>query len=149
MQKEEKIVSSFLSQGNVCFYDDYQCPIEFQGIVYPSVRHAVLSLKTDAVAVKRQIAGKLLPLTLQEFDATLPVPAYWTEEFILEWLRKLTYRKFTENTVLKKKLCETGEDEIVDVPEKELDDYGLISNEKHENYLGKILMEVRELLKTT
>lgn len=75
----------------------------------------------------------------------LPLRKDW-EEIKDEVMRKAVLAKFSQNPDIKEILLQTGDEEIV---EATTDDYywGCGSKGTGKNMLGKILMEVRELLR--
>ena len=74
----------------------------------------------------------------------LPLRKDW-EDIKDEVMRKAVLAKFSQNPDIKEILLQTGEEEII---EATTDDYywGCGSKGTGKNMLGKILMEVRELL---
>lgn len=77
-------------------------------------------------------------------DRNNPLRSDW-EEVKDEVMRQAILLKFTQNEDIKKVLLDTGNEELV---EKTTDDYywGCGSDGSGKNMLGKILVEVREIL---
>lgn len=155
--KKEKIIYenegqilSFLHTGNVCFYDSYSTKgfeIEIDGIKYPSVRHAVLSFKTRAKEVRRKIAEIQFPSDLKEYEMSITPPRWWHPRFVLEIMESITLRKFEENPEFAQKLEATGDKELLDNRDKSEGKYDIQEVAWMVNYLGVILMKVRNTLR--
>lgn len=133
----------------------YLCKVEHQGIVYPSVEHFYVAMKSND---EQLIDGKYYTNgDLREFVATIP-----TATEVKRFGRKLKLRKDWEtkkmevmnygvrekfkNELLKTQLLETGNEELIEGNWWN-DVFWGFCNGKGENHLGKILMEVRKELK--
>ncbi|MEK7228076.1 MAG: hypothetical protein AAB681_01825 [Patescibacteria group bacterium] len=156
METENKIyedineISSFLNTGNICFYDSYITQgfsVEIDGIKYPSVRHAVLSYKTESVEERGRIAAMIFPSDLKEYEMLLPAPKYWKTDFVLKTFEEVTFRKFMENPVFAEKLDATGNKYLMDKRDKSVGEYDIAELIKIENYDGIVLMRTREKLR--
>jgi ribA/ribD-fused uncharacterized protein len=133
----------------------YLCKVEHQGIVYPSVEHFYVAMKSND---EQLVDGKYYTTgDLREFVATIP-----TATEVKRFGRKLKLRKDWDtkkievmnfgvrekfkNELLKKLLLETGNEELIEGNWWN-DKFWGVCDGKGENHLGKILMEVRRELK--
>ncbi len=144
MSKEKESV--FVGENSICFYDDYPEPLMVQGIQYPSIRHAVLSLKTESPEIKRKIASTLFASDLKELSDTIPDPPYWNVTFVMEWLELFTYRKFIENPDLEQRLLDTHDRTLLKVVLSEANNYLIYPPGLEMGWQAKILTEVRKKL---
>jgi ribA/ribD-fused uncharacterized protein len=133
----------------------YLCKVEHQGIVYPSVEHFYVAMKSND---EQLVDGKYYTTgDLREFVSTIP-----TATEVKRFGRKLKLRKDWDtkkievmnfgvrekfkNELLKKLLLETGKEELIEGNWWN-DKFWGVCDGKGENHLGKILMEVRRELK--
>lgn len=133
----------------------YLCKVEHQGILYPSVEHFYVAMKSND---EQLIDGKYYTTgDLREFVATIP-----TATEVKRFGRKLKLRKDWDtkkievmnygvrekfkNELLKTQLLETGNEELIEGNYWK-DFFWGVCDGKGENHLGKILMEVRKELK--
>lgn len=133
----------------------YLCKVEHQGIVYPSVEHFYVAMKSND---EQLVDGKYYTTgDLREFVSTIP-----TATEVKRFGRKLKLRKDWDtkkievmnfgvrekfkNELLKKLLLETGSEELIEGNWWN-DKFWGVCDGKGENHLGKILMEVRRELK--
>ncbi len=133
----------------------YLCKVEHQGIVYPSVEHFYVAMKSND---EQLVDGKYYTTgDLREFVATIP-----TATEVKRFGRKLKLRKDWDikkievmnfgvrekfkNELLKKLLLESGNEELIEGNWWN-DKFWGVCDGKGENHLGKILMEVRRELK--
>jgi ribA/ribD-fused uncharacterized protein len=133
----------------------YLCKVEHQGIVYPSVEHFYVAMKSND---EQLVDGKYYTTgDLREFVVTIP-----TATEVKRFGRKLKLRKDWDtkkievmnfgvrekfkNELLKKLLLETGNEELIEGNWWN-DKFWGVCDGKGENHLGKILMEVRRELK--
>lgn len=122
----------------------YPCSIVHDGIVYRSTEHAYQASKTLDVEVRRRIADCPSPGAAKRAGRGLVIRADW----ILirrAVMRELVLLKFAGNRTLRQKLLDTGDVELIE-GNAWGDTFWGACNDVGQNHLGKILMEVRELL---
>jgi len=120
--------------------------IVFEGIVYPSVEHAYQAAKTLHTEQRLQIKYAKTPGEAKRRGKKITIRDNW--DFI-KWNVMLTLvrLKFHNNAILKQALLDTGDAEMVE-GNTWGDVFWGVCNGKGENHLGKILMKVREEIKT-
>lgn len=137
---------TLLSYGveNACYLcDDYiDFTITLYGITYPSVRHAVLSLKTNDQKLKLEISKTLLPFDLKDLEKRITRSECWTKEFAQEAREELTFVKFESRPDFVTLLCATRNIVLTYTP---FDGEGVTQIEEliTEDY-GLTLMRVRD-----
>jgi len=127
------------------FLSNFQrCPLVYDGIFYPSAEHAYVASKTLDLKEREQIALIPSPGKAKEYGKTIIVRPDW-DQVKYGIMKEIVRIKF-HHTELREMLLATGDEEIV-----ELNDWGDtiwgICNGIGENWLGKILMEIRVELK--
>ncbi len=125
----------------VCLNDNYIHPVIFEEITYPSLRHVLVSLKTEDPNLKLKISKTMFPADLKELEQSIPTPFYWDKEYIINFLSKLTSKKFRESTKLRNILILTDpkilrpKNSPYQIEEIKDEDYGLILMEERKNYV--------------
>lgn len=105
-------------------WNNYKCPVEWEGIVYPTAEHAFQASKVINPALRMLIAAAASPA--EEIQETR-----WDwDNLKFGFLLEITKCKFYQNKDLAEKLLATGNKEII----------------CDENHLGLILMIVRKEL---
>jgi N-glycosidase YbiA len=127
------------------FLSNFQrCPIIYDGIFYPSAEHAYVAAKT--LDIKERVEISLIESSgkAKKYGQTMNVRPDW-DKIKYEVMEKIVRIKF-HNTELREMLLATGDEELV-----ELNTWGDVTwgvcNGIGENWLGKILMEVRSELR--
>lgn len=124
----------------------YETKITWQGITYRNVEAAYQAQKCP------ECSHEFINLTgaeAKKLGKTVPLASNWEFRKLMV-MKNLVYLKFAENEDLKQKLLSTG-NEYIEEGNWWGDIYwGVCTNKKYnhvgENYLGKILMEVRQIL---
>ena len=123
----------------------YECPVEIDGIVYPSAEHAFVAAKTHDKELNPKLATIETPGWAKKFGRNLVLRDNW-DSIRVEEMYKVVLAKFTQNEWLANKLIGTWPMELVEGNYwndrfwgQDLAGYG-------SNHLGKILMQVREQL---
>lgn len=121
------------------------CPIMYEGVLYPSTENAYQAAKTLDLEARKQFE------TLTAFDAkkagkTVPIRPDW-EAYKLLVMFKALRQKFTQEP-FRTKLLNTG-DAYIEETNYWGDTFWGVCNGVGENYLGKIIMELRILLNDT
>jgi ribA/ribD-fused uncharacterized protein len=123
-------------------------PLRIDGVTWPSVEHYYQAQKhSDPVVIKRiREAPTALAARKAGQDRSLQVQPDW-EVAKLEFMRKALTAKFTQNSSLRRRLLDTGEETLIHESSSDAfwgsgpDDQGL-------NMLGTIIMEVRAKLRS-
>ncbi len=132
-----------------CLCDDYPCDIPVGTELYPSVRHAVLSYKTDDLQIKARIKNARTPADLRAIEQTIPPGSRWNAflaEKLLEHFSLIKFNRYPEcaavlkGTHPKKILNGTLEGVTIDNGIEELKDTARWSPH------GKVLMDIRKML---
>lgn len=138
-----KIIDSF--HGEYAFLSNYyDSPIFYDGILYPSVEHAFQAAKTTVFIQRIIIANKKTPGQAKCAGRKVTLRDNW-DDIKLYIMKELIILKFT-NPKLKSALLNTKDAELIERNTWN-DTYWGICNGIGENHLGKILMEVREMLR--
>jgi ribA/ribD-fused uncharacterized protein len=118
--------------------------VHLDGVVYPTVEHAYQAAKTADPAFREKI--RLLPTPGQAKRAgkLAPILEDW-HEVKKDIMYNLILEKFSEKT-LKEKLLATGDAVLIE-GNPWYDTYWGVCRGVGENHLGRILMQVRALLK--
>ena len=138
MIKEFKGEYRFLSN----FVD---APVELDGVWYYTVEHAYQAAKTLDPIEREKVQIMDKPGDAKRFGKKLTLRADW-EQVKLGIMLKLLRQKFSR-LVFKEQLLETGDQELVE-GNKWHDTFWGVCNGVGENHLGKLLMQVREELKS-
>lgn len=122
----------------------YLCTVTFQGRDYPSSEHAFQAAKTYDLSSKEMIRRATSPGDAKRMGRRARLRKDW-EAVKIDVMRDVVRAKFS-NPELGDRLLDTGDAELVeDAPWG--DTFWGVTNGKGLNWLGKILMEVREELK--
>lgn len=122
-------------------------PIEYEGIVYPTVEHAFQAAKTFDLDLRKEIAMSNTPGKAKRAGRRLQLRSDWEEEkdkIMYECVKK----KF-QAPHLKEKLLNTKNEELIEGTTWHDNYWGNCSCHKCENiegqnHLGKILMKIRK-----
>ena len=138
-----KIIDSF--HGEYAFLSNYyDSPIFYDGILYPTVEHAFQAANTTVFIQRIIIANKKTPGQAKCAGRKVTLRDNW-DDIKLYIMKELIILKFT-NPKLKSALLNTKDAELIERNTWN-DTYWGICNGIGENHLGKILMEVREMLR--
>ena len=121
----------------------YECPVTYEGRIYPSAEHAFVAAKTEDEELRAKIALIEIPSWAKKFGKTLELREGW-EAIRINEMRKIVYAKFTGNTWLANKLIETWPHDLVEGNYWNDRFWGQDLAGHGSNNLGKILMEVRQ-----
>jgi len=135
----------------------HMCPVEYEGIKYPSSEHAFQAAKTLSISVRRRIQDAGTPAMAKFIGSQLILRPKW-DDIKIETMKKVVRAKFEQNPVLRMALFETGDAVLVEGNGHGDDFWGAIRKKKHglpkwetegdpwygHNHLGRILMELRE-----
>jgi ribA/ribD-fused uncharacterized protein len=123
----------------------WQCFVEYEGVIYPSSEHAFQAAKTLSKIERIKIANLKTPNDAKGYGRTMTVRSDWELVKVSE-MGKIVMAKFTQNSILKEKLMNTGEAELIE-GNTWGDTFWGICDGIGSNNLGKILMLVRAALK--
>jgi ribA/ribD-fused uncharacterized protein len=144
--KTPNIINTFI--GHYRFLSNfYMAPLEIGGVEYPSSEHAYQAAKTKDKKLRKKIAQQPTAWQAKEMGSKLELRKGWDKNKV-EIMRRILYVKFTQHEDLKKKLLATGDTTLVE-GNTWGDCFWGVCRGKGENHLGKLLMELREKLKTT
>lgn len=140
----QSIIGPF--QGEYAFLSNfYQAPVEFEGIVYPTVEHAFQAAKTVDQEERRRIAALPTPGEAKRAGRKLKIRKDW-ENIKLHIMHELVQQKF-RHPALRELLLATGDRPIVEINTWN-DTFWGVCEGVGQNHLGRILMAVREELRT-
>jgi len=132
-------------QGEYRFLSNfYHSPIRYYGILYNTVEHAYQAAKTKSDTERKMIADQSTPGKAKRAGRTITLRDNW-EMIKIPIMHYLCYEKFKNYLVLQKKLIETNDAQLVE-GNKWGDVFWGVCDGKGRNELGKILMDVRDLL---
>lgn len=119
-------------------------PVEYQGVIYPSVENAFQAAKTP-FAGERGFIRKLSAFHAKRAGLSVTLRYDW-EDVKVEIMAQLIHDKFERNEHLRKLLLETGEEGLVE-GNRWGDDYWGVCSEKGLNILGRLLMRGRDAIR--
>lgn len=138
-----KIIDRF--EGEYAFLSNYyDSPIFYDGILYPTVEHAFQAAKTTIFTQRVIISNKKTPGQAKRAGRIVTLRENW-DDIKLYIMKELIILKFT-NPKLKSALLNTKDAELIEGNTWN-DTYWGVCNDIGENHLGKILMEVRGMLR--
>jgi N-glycosidase YbiA len=127
------------------FLSNFQrCPIVYDGIFYPSAEHAYVASKTMSLEEREYISFLETAGAAKRYGKTIPIRKDW-EQIKFGIMKEIVRIKF-HNTELKEMLLATGDEELIEINEWHDTTWGVCDG-VGENWLGKILMEIRAELK--
>lgn len=139
-------------ENTISFFDDnydflstlYESPVEYEGVIYPSVEHAFQASKTNEEKDIQKILSISSPLKVKVLGKAIKEKEGWKENQYNE-MYKICLNKFKNNEELKLALLDTKDMNLINGGE---DTYWGYSKDKEcgDNNLGKILMEIRKEL---
>lgn len=125
----------------------YQHPVFYDGQVWASNEHAFQAAKTDDLIEKLRIKSALTPGQAKRLGRIAPLKANW-ELIKVKVMYDICFKKFSQSEELKKKLLDTGDQELIEGNYWN-DTFWGVCEGKGQNHLGKILMQIREELRGT
>ena len=123
----------------------YLSEVEYNGLFFQNAEAAFQSSKFKNKNIRKKFS-KMNPIQAKLVGKKIEATTENWEELKFDIMEKICYNKFTSNKVLKNKLLETKNKELINNNTRGDTIWG-ISNGVGENYLGKILMKIREELK--
>jgi len=131
------------------FLSNFFCAeMVWDGIVWPSSEHAYQAAKTESREIRLKFSRMQSPVTVKRAGKTVPLREDWDAvkyDIMLEIVRA----KFTQNPELRTKLFETGDAHLEEGNTWHDRTWGVCppGSSNGLNYLGKILMTVRDELR--
>lgn len=123
----------------------YPCDFEFDGIIYHTAEAAFQAQKTEDTEKRIDMSKIVSAASVKHVGRTLKLRDDW-EEIKDDVMYRIVYAKFSTNESLKKRLLETGDEELIEGNTWN-DTYWGVCKGVGLNKLGEILMRVREELK--
>jgi len=129
----------------------YQSQFVWKGYTWPTVEHAYQAAKTLGVEMRRLIRQSSTPSQAKRLGRQVILRSDW-EDIKIDIMYELVKLKFFSNVDIAEKLLATGEDMLIEENSWHDNIWGdccchKCSNIEGENFLGLILMLVREDLK--
>lgn len=121
-------------------------PVHMYGDVYPTVEHAYQAAKSNDPAVRAWVREAFSPGQAKRMGRKIDLRPDW-QDIKFSVMYTLVTRKFQGNQDLHDLLLATGDAELVEGNTWN-DTYWGVCNGVGENYLGKILMQVRANLES-
>lgn len=120
--------------------------VDFEGITYPTVEHAYQAAKTLDPAERRRIAAMTTPSEAKSAGRALPLRPDW-EQVKFDVMERCVREKFTRHADLRAQLLATGNAELIEGNTWGDRIWGVYQGQG-DNRLGKILMKIREELRS-
>lgn len=141
MSTEEKpVIDSF--RGDFGFLSNFfESSIWINGERYPSVEHAYQAAKAGDEVTKKMIREAKTPGIAKKLGQSCQLPYDWDNKKVAV-MRELVREKF-KNPLLRSLLLATGDAELIEGNTRN-DCFWGVCRGSGQNWLGKILMEVRE-----
>lgn len=141
---KNKVIDSFF--GKYRFLSNfYPSLIIINQVEYATVEHAYQAAKTQDPSQKLLVAAQTTPGKVKRFGRTITIRKDWNQ-IKIKIMNGLIHLKFTIYEDLRKKLLATANMELIEGNLWNDTFWGMCRGKGH-NYLGKILMQVRENLK--
>ncbi|HDZ27840.1 MAG TPA: NADAR family protein [Candidatus Aminicenantes bacterium] len=121
--------------------------VELEGIIYPTVEHAYQASKTWDALEREGIRRCSTPGKAKRLGRSVSLSPDWMEVKLVV-MKALVLYKFGNDRSLKAKLLATGETDLIE-GNPWGDTFWGVCDGVGENHLGRILMEVRNLLRRT
>lgn len=122
-------------------------PFTLEGVEWPTTEHYFQAQKFGDADYRERIRTTKSPMIAARLERSrrVPIRADW-EAIKLDIMRRATTAKFSAHGELLDMLLETGEEQIVEKTTR--DEYwGCGTSGRGHNWLGRILMEVRETMR--
>lgn len=130
----------------------WPCEITLQGVTYPSVEHAYQAAKSSDPVYRRKVLAAKKPGEAKRLGKLIILPDGW-EDQKRDVMSSLLWQKFRDKQ-LRDKLLATGEENLVEWNTWGDGYWGMCPSNRRdygwpvgENWLGRLLMRVREQLR--
>lgn len=124
----------------------YSVPVTFDGITYQNTEAAFQAQKTPDISERKKFAD-LNPSEAKRKGRHVFLRSDW-EEVKYDIMYEVCKAKFEQNPDLAQQLLDTGDEELIEGNTWGDKTWGMVDG-KGKNYLGKILMKVRDELRKT
>jgi ribA/ribD-fused uncharacterized protein len=121
----------------------HQCPVYFEGLLYPSSENAFMAAKTLDVDQRRQFQN-IEPKEAKALGRKIYLRPDW-EEVKVDIMMAICFDKFYRNRSIRQKLIETGNRHLAEANHWGDKIWGTNESGEGQNLLGKILMNLRSL----
>lgn len=119
----------------------YSAPVEYEGVMYPTVEHAFQAQKTLDQDERLLIKAQMKPADAKRRGRDVALRADW-EDVKDEIMGALVLDKFVRHPRLRERLLATGDRELIE-GNTWGDTYWGVCGGEGKNQLGRILMRVR------
>jgi ribA/ribD-fused uncharacterized protein len=122
-------------------------PVTLDGQRWPTSEHYFQAQKFHDAAYREKIRTAKSPMIAARLgrSRTVPIRPDW-EDVKIDAMRRAVFAKFSAHPELKEMLLATGDEEIVEPADRD-NFWGCGPNGSGQNWLGRILMEVRSELR--
>lgn len=143
---DDKIVGFNKINGTDFLSNSYPSVISFEGLLYPTVQHAYEASKTNDLEIRELIRKCKTVSGAKKLSRSITVQKEWVESKV-QIMKNLIREKF-QNPFLRHMLLLTNDLKLIHENNSNDKFWGVLKNKKEgENWLGKILEEVREEMK--
>lgn len=142
---EGQVIDSFTKEHRFLSNFAYVL-VKFDGCLYPTVEHAYQAAKTENMEDRRVMCDLHKPGDAKRFGRVLKIRDDWNY-VKLEIMEELVRYKFLNDSKLFRLLLLTGDAELIEGNHWG-DTFWGVCRGRGDNHLGRILMRVREDLKT-
>ena len=122
----------------------YEAPVTYEGLTYPNNEAAFQAMKTLDIEERRRFT-EMDPNTAKQNGRRVKLRYDW-EAVKFDIMLDICRAKFAQNGALAELLLKTGDEELVEGNTWRDTTWGVCGG-KGKNWLGKILMQVRDELK--
>jgi ribA/ribD-fused uncharacterized protein len=138
---ENQILGFF---GDYRFLSNYhQCPVYFEGLLYPSTENAYMAAKTLDINQRREFQT-IDPKEAKKLGRKISLRADW-EDVKFDVMLSVCFDKFWRNKTIRKKLIDTGSAHLEETNHWGDTIWGTNESREGQNNLGLILMDIRSL----
>lgn len=135
------VIDSF--SGSYRFLSNfYPCPIVYENDLYPSLEHAFQAAKTTDSKEREWVRSARQPGEAKRRGRKVTKRSEW-DDIRVNVMRELLLQKFN-NPELRQRLLNTGEAQLIE-GNNWGDVFWGVCRGRGENWLGKLLMEVRDV----
>jgi len=145
-EKVRKIIRNFYPNTDYHFLSNFfECDFEFMGVTYKSVEHFFQAAKAVNIKSTQKIIDAKTPADAKSFGRAIVARKDW-EDVKIDVMRFALRLKF-QDKVLQELLLETGDAELEEGNTWNDRFWGVGDNRYGQNWLGKLLMELRDNIK--
>lgn len=136
------MITSF--DGNYRFLSNFWlCPVEFEGLVYPSAEHAYQAAKTFRPDIREAFSEINSPSEVKKLGGQISIRPDW-DDMKIHVMRRVVEAKFEQNPDLMEKLLATKPNLLIEGNTWGDRFWGESPVGNGRNELGKILMAIRD-----